>query len=154
MSFSQKQIEHTVSLYAEPFSTRTLLKCNYLSCIFPFSFSFNPRSSFFSQEEQNSRKKAVFEENILFSYCVQIFEMKYTLEGHIHKQRKTLSVHPLETAPSLYRFSRILKKFSSSPPLQPSSSLYQAIVGWPGGHSFNIHRILRPGRFLEAFPVR
>lgn len=98
-------------------------------------------------------KKAVFEE-ILFSYCVQIFEMNYTLEDHTHKQRKTLYVHPLETAPSLYRFSRILKKFSSSPPLQPSSSLYQAIVGWPGGHSFNIHRILRPGRFLEAFPVR
>lgn len=38
-------------------------------------------------------KKAVFEE-ILFSYCVQIFEMKYTLEDHTHKQKKNTLCPP------------------------------------------------------------
>ena len=93
MSFSQKQIEHTVSLYAEPFSTRTLLKCNYLSCIFPFSFSFNPRSSFFSQEEQNSRKKSSLRRDSILVLRSNFWNEIYTRRPHTQTKKK----HSLST---------------------------------------------------------
>lgn len=94
--------------------------------------------------------KRTFYSRIAFKFLKWIIHSKTTRTNKEKHSMSTLLKRRLVCIIS----REFLKKFSSSPPLQPSSSLYQAIVGWPGGHSFNIHRILRPGRFLEAFPVR